>query len=409
MSARIVSMFLCLGLTSIASAAPWIFDVPLDVTASHGEHVFHHLDSAGRKNVAARGGTVGVVWEDNRDGTPRCFFASKALAAPQFTRELRLSGKDECYEPALAALDGGRFIAVWEAAGQVRARIVGAARVGDPVVLSEHESAQGSVGADGDVVYVAWAENDGRYARIALARLAVENDDQLKVVRRARPDNEAAKDDQAYPTLAPSRTGEVVIAWEDRRNGHTFITQTFSTDGVQFTPLKQVNETRNAAVPATTLRNRNLGRGPGAMRAALARQDDRRLVMVWMDKRDFLSGYDVYAAFSTDGGRSFGKNQKVQDSFGDNIAQWHPAVAAQGDQIIAAWDDDRDNTADLWLSWPEGAGWSDDMKFAGASGPGVQSHPSVVIDEHGDVHVVWLDKADLDGPTRLRYARGRKQ
>ncbi len=408
MRARIVCAVLCLGLTSIASAAPWNFDAPLDVTAAHGEHVFHHLDSAGRKNVAARGGTVGVVWEDNRDGTPRCYFASKKAAAPQFTRELQLGGKAECYEPALAALSGERFIAVWEEAGRVRARIVSADSIGDPMVLSEHESAQASVGADGDVVYAAWAEKDGRYARITLARLAAEKD-QLKVVRRTRPDNEAAKDDQAYPTLTPARNGEVVIAWEDRRNGHTFITQTFSTDGVQFTPVKQVNETRSAAVPATTSRNRNLGRGPGAMRAALARQDDRRLVMVWMDKRDFLSGYDVYAAFSNDGGRSFGKNQKVQDSFGDNIAQWHPAVAAYGDGIIAAWDDDRDDTADLWLSWPEGASWSDDMKFTGASGAGVQSHPAIAIDEHGDVHVAWLDKLDLDGPTRLRYARGHKQ
>lgn len=397
-----------LCLTSNVCAAPWSFDAPLDVTTVHGEHVFHHLESAGRKNVAAHGDTVGVVWEDNRDGTPRCYFASKLAAAAQFTRELQLSGANECYEPALAALDGNRFIAVWEEGGRVRARIVADDGAGDAVVLSEHDSAQASIGANGDVVYAAWADKNGRYARITVARLAADKT-RLTVVRRAFPDSEAPKDNQAYPTLAPARNGEIVAAWEDRRNGHTFITQTFSTDGVRFMPLKQVNETRNAAVPATTSRNRNLGRGPGAMRAALARQDEQRLVMVWLDKRDFLSGYDVYAAFSMDGGRSFGKNQKVQDGFGDNIAQWHPAIAAQGDRIIAAWDDDRDNTADLWLSWPEADGWSDDMKFAGASGPGMQSHPGVAIDEHGDVHVVWLDKADLDGPTRLRYAHGRKQ
>ncbi len=397
-----------LSLTTGASAAPWSFDAPLDVTPAQGKHVFHHLEAAGRKTIAARGNTVAVVWEDNRDGTPRCYFASKTAAAETFNRELRLSGPDECYEPALAALDGERFIAVWEEGGRVRARIVAADGAGEPILLGLHDSAQASVGADGDVVYAAWAEKDGRFARITVARLVIDKT-KLTVARRVFADNEAAKDDQAYPTLAPARSGAVAVAWEDRRNGHTFITQTFSADGVKFTPIKQVNETRNAAVPATTSRNRNLGRGPGAMRVALARQDDQRLVIVWMDKRDFLSGYDIYAAFSNDGGRSFGKNQKVQDSFGDNIAQWHPAIAAHGDQIIAVWDDDRDNTADLWLSWPEGAGWSDDMKFTGASGPGVQSHPGIALDDAGDVHVVWLDKAELDGPTRLRYARGRKQ
>ena len=405
---RYCGTLLGLCLTTSVYAAPWNFEPAIDVTTAHGEHVFHHLESAGRKAVAAYGGRVGVVWEDNRDGTSRCYFASKTSSAAQFTRELQLSGADECYEPALATLDGERFVAVWEEAGRVRARIVAGDSVGDAIVLGEHESAQVSVGADGNVVYAAWAEKDGRHSRIAVARLAVDKT-KLTIVRRAFPDSADAKDDQAYPTLAAARSGSVVVAWEDRRNGHTFITQTFSADGVQFAPVKQVNETRNAAVPTTGSRSRNLGRGPGAMRVALARQDDQRLVMIWMDKRDFLSGYDVYAAFSNDGGRSFGKNQKVQDSFGDNIAQWHPAVAAHGDQVIAVWDDDRDNTADLWLSWPEGAGWSDDMKFAGASGAGVQSHPGIALDERGDVHVVWLDKADLDGPTRLRYARGRKQ
>ena len=407
MARQCLGALLSLILTSFASAATWNFSSPLEVTAAHGERVFHHLEAAGRKSIAARDGNVGVVWEDNRDGTPRCYFASKAAVAAQFTHELQLSGQAECYEPALAALSGDRFIAVWEEGGRVRARVVAGDSIGDVIVLSERESAQASAGADGDVVYAAWTEKDGRYSRVTIARLAADKT-KLTIMRRAFPDSEAPKDDQAYPTLASARNGAVVAAWEDRRNGHTVITQTFSADGTHFTPVKQVNETRNAAVPATTSRNRNLGRGPGAMRAALARQDDQRVVMVWMDKRDFLSGYDVYAAFSTDGGRSFGKNQKVQDSFGDNIAQWHPAIAAHGSQVLAVWDDDRDNTADLWLSWPEGSGWSDDMKFTGASGPGVQAHPSIALDDLGDVHVVWLDKADLDGPTRLRYARGRK-
>lgn len=399
--------FLGLCLTSNASAAAWTFESPLEVTAAQGERVFHHLDASARKSVAAQGGNVGVVWEDNRDGRAGCYFASKPIAAEQFTRELRVSGPDECYEPALAALSGDRFIAVWEEGGRVHARIVAPESVGESMVLSAGESAQAAIDVNGDVIYAAWAEKHERHERITIARLTAEKT-KLSLVRRAFPDSATPKDEQAYPTLAAAANGAVVVAWEDRRNGHTFIMQTFSTDGVRFTPLKQVNETRNAAVPATTSRNRNLGRGPGAMRAAIARQDEQRLVMVWLDKRDFLSGYDVYAAFSTDGGRSFGRNQKVQDSFGDNIAQWHPAVAAHGDQVVVVWDDDRDDTADLWLSWPAGKDWSDDMKFAGASGPGVQSHPSISLDERGDVHVVWLDKSDLDGPTRLRYARGRK-
>lgn len=398
---------LLLGLPSLACSAPWKFDEPIDVTTAHGERVFHHLETAGRKSIAARGDAIGVVWEDNRDGTPRCYFAGKAAADAQFTREIRLSDKDECYEPAVAALSDGRFIAVWEEGARTRARIVSSTGAGDTIALGEQESTQASIGVDGDAAYAVWAEKDGRFARIRVAQLTAEQL-KLRVVRRSYPDSDSPKDDQLYPTIAPARSGAVVVAWEDRRNGHTFIVRTFSADGAQFAPTRQVNETRNAAVPQTSSRTRNLGRGPGAMRAALARQDEKRVAIVWMDKRDFLSGYDVYAAFSSDGGHNFGKNQKVQDSFGDNIAQWHPAIAARGDQVAVVWDDDRDNTPDLWLSWPEGAGWSDDVKPSGAGGPGVQSHPGIALDDSGELHLVWLEKSDNDGPTRLRYTRGRK-
>jgi hypothetical protein len=402
------SVLLSSLLPAIVVAAPWSFEAPIDVTSARGERVFHHLDAAGRKNVAVGSGAVGVVWEDNRDGTPRCYFARKAAGDAGFTREIQLSGKDECYEPAITALADGRFVAAWEEGGRAQARMITDEGAGDAIALGERESAQTSIGADGDVVYAAWSEKDERYSRVRVARLALDKK-QLRVVGRVYPDSAAPKDDQLYPTIAPAHNGEVVVAWEDRRDGHTLIMQTHSVDGARFAALRQVNETRNAAVPATTSRNRDLGRGPGAMRVALARQDDKRLIAVWLDKRDFLSGYDVYAAFSTDGGRTFGKNQKVQDSFGDAIAQWHPAVAAGGDQLAVVWDDDRDETADLWLAWPEADAWGGDFKPPGASGDGAQSDPGIAINASGDLSLVWIEKENADGPTRLRYMFGKRR
>ena len=93
------------------------------------------------------------------------------------------------------------------------------------------------------------------------------------------------------------------------------------------------------------------------------------MVAVWLDKRDFLSGYDVYAAFSSDGGRSFGRNLKVQDGFGENIAQWHAAVAANNQgRVVAVWDDDRDGNSDIWLANWTGKGYSDNVAVPAASG-----------------------------------------
>jgi hypothetical protein len=94
----------------------------------------------------------------------------------------------------------------------------------------------------------------------------------------------------------------------------------------------------------------DLGRGTGAMRPALATFGNR-LAAAWLDKRDFLSGYDVYAALTGKDSLRFEKDRKAQDSFGDAIAQWHVAAAGNaGGDLVIAWDDDRDGTADIWLT-----------------------------------------------------------
>jgi hypothetical protein len=335
----------------------------------------------------------------------------KAADASAFKPDVQISGKDDCYEPSIAALGARRFLVAWEEAGRVRARVVAwsdaTLKLRDPILLGANESLQASVAAQGDSAYAAWAEKDGRFSRIRVARLAVQ-DLQLRVTHGAPADAAELTDDQLYPSVAPGPRGDVVVAWEDRRKGHTFILQAYSSDGKQFEPWHQVNETRNAAVPATTSRTRDLGKGPGAMRAALARLDEKRVGIVWMDKRDFLSGYDIYAAFSDDGGRKFGKNQKAQDSFGDTIAQWHPAIAAGPGAVAVAWDDERDGTSDVWLTWKEGDAWADNVAPKDAAGPGAQSDPSIALDEQGNLHLVWIDRQEANGPTRVRYLRGRR-
>ena len=142
------------------------------------------------------------------------------------------------------------------------------------------------------------------------------------------------------------------------------------------------------------------------MRPALARFGSN-LAVVWLDKRDFLSGYDVYASVSADQGKQYGKNLKAQDSFGDAIAQWHAAVAGnlRGDLAIA-WDDDRDGTSDIWLTWPSGEGFAENMTPEATSGALKQTDPVLWLDEAGNLHVVWIEQ--VPEGSRLRYALGRQ-
>lgn len=385
-------------------AASWTFGQPVDVTPVHGAKVFHHMDAAGRKNIAVSGAYVAVVWEDNRDGVSRCYVALKSSAENGFGGSRPVSGAGEGFEPSIVSMEDGRFAVAWEEDGGVWARIASPAQMGSPIQLASHDSSQASVGFSPQAgLWVAWSQRQGRYAAIHAERLGhVANSDRLTPGVAVRVDGTPLAGDQLYPSVAALQTGAVVIAWEDRRRGHTTILYSHAARGGKFVADTQMNETQSAA------NNAGLGRGSGAMRVALAAQTGADVAAVWSDKRDFLSGYDVYAAFSKDGGAHFGANQMVQDSFGENTPQWHPAIASNGrGKLAVAWDDNRDGSSDIWLAWPTASGWSDNVNVPGAAGEGVQSDPSIAMDSHGNLHLVWLEKQARDGPSRLRYAMSR--
>ena len=71
--------------------------------------------------------------------------------------------------------------------------------------------------------------------------------------------------------------------------------------------------------------------------------------------------------------------------------------------MIAVWDDDRDGTADVWLSNWDGASFSDSVAVPGANGPGVQTDPVIYLDTSDRLHMDWLERSE-GGGTRLRYA-----
>jgi len=386
-----------------ALAAPWEFSPPVDLTTVSTKGVFHHVESAGRKSIAVAEGGVAVVWEDNHDGVSRCYLALKPAKASRFSAPMRVSRTHESFEPSVAAMGKGRYAVGWEEDGAAWVRVTDGVRLSPSLRLSREEAGQVSLArGPKEGLYAAWTEGAGRFRQVRAARIAVEGDhlgmDGSRPVDAAIP-----QDEQLYPSLAVTAEESVVVAWEDRREGHTRILYTYRNKDGSFANPAALNEIQRGQAAAL-----GLGRGSGAMRVALAAEGEDGIAAAWSDKRDFLSGYDVYAAFSSDGGRSFGKNQPVQDSFGDSFAQWHPAIAAgPHGRVAVAWDDDRDGTSDIWLAWAEGGGWSENLALPGASGEGVQSDPALALDEDGNLHVAWVEKAGDGAPTRVRYLFGR--
>lgn len=397
--ASCVSLMLAgLGHGALASAAPWAFEKPVTVAAAQ-PRVFHHLEASGRASIAVSSGTVAIAWEDNRDGTARAYVAFRTAGTAAF-KTLRLSGAGEAYEPSVAALPGGRFVFAWEEAGAVWARSGGPDGLDPPVRLSRAPAAQASVASGERGVYAAWSERDGPQPVIRFAMLHAGAAGAALVTDPPVAVTASAPAGQSYPALAVL-TSAVVVAFEDRREGHTVLLAARTVDGRHFDKAQLLNEQRPR-------RSQVFGRGTGAARVALARLDDEHAAAVWLDKRDFEGGYDVYAALSDAGGVRFGRNEKVQDEFGNDIAQWHACLAAHRGLLVAAWDDDRDGSPDLWLSWREGGAWVANLAVPGAAESGPDTSPAIALDEAGNLHLAWIAQDGPGAPTRLMYLEGRR-
>jgi hypothetical protein len=208
-------------------------------------------------------------------------------------------------------------------------------------------------------------------------------------------------DDQLYPVISVPGA-RVVVAWEDRRPGHTIImaNQSRPEEVCAFdTPVRISDKPPG---PRTV----KYGMGHGVARVALANYGRQGLYAVWADKRDFREGYDIYGA-DKQGANAFGANVRVQDDFGGNYRQWHPTVSGNPDGLLATvWTDEREGNMDIWHSWLEEGEWSDDLAVPGASGNGVQHHPSMTMDGYGNIHLAWIERDAVGAPTRIRYVFG---
>lgn len=379
----------------VVRADEWTFSEPVEI-AGQQAGVFHHIESSGRQNISAGDDGVYVVWEDNRSGTPAVYLRA-ASSNDGFAAAVKISGEGEAYDPAVQGFTGGQVVG-WEENGQVWVRTYTEKGMGVPLNLSDDNAGHINLAAGnkGELLAV-WSERTGQHRRIMYAGLAI-NDGLLAVITKSPLDTRPGAGDQDYPIAAYHESMAAhVVMWEDRRYKNVMLFSAAGTIKNGFSVGMQVNE---LMAPISGL----YGVASGVARGALT-TFDRYVAAVWSDKRNFRSGYDVFAAFARNSGR-FGENQIVQDGFAEGYEQWHPTVAGMNGDLAVAWDDDRDGDSDIWLSNYTGTGWSDDIAVPGASGVGIQTHPSVAMDTSSGLHLVWVHRDQEGGPTRVLYLRG---
>ncbi len=343
-------------------------------------------------------GRLHVVWEDDRTGTPGIWFnASGDSGATWMTGDIQLNVGEAAARAPDIACAGETVYVVWEDErdGELRYRNVYAnvSTDGGRTWLEEDLRLDGDlegeamslgprVVATGSSAYVAWFDNrDGAYD-IYVQATDDRGETWLDSPTRVDTDD-AGEAYSAWPRLAANEDGRVVVAWEDSRGGGSDIYANVSTDG--------------GASFADDDARLDGGDDSGASNSFLPSltMADGRVYAVWHDERNGEKR-DVFLNVSDDGGDSWlDEPRRVDSDAAGQSDAINPVVAAVGDRVHVAWQDDRSGGYDVYhrFSRDGGESWGgDEVRMDSDAGGESQSYDPVLIVKDETVLVGWEDR-----------------
>jgi len=349
------------------------------------------------------GGRLYVAWEDDRTGVPAIWFNASADSGKTWMpADIQLNKAEAPARAPDLACAGDVVYVVWEDErdGELSYRNIYAnvstdggrgwweedVRL-DGDVEGEAMSLAPRIVAVDDAAYVTWFDNrDGAYDIYAQAT-ADRGESWLE--QPTRVDTDAAGEAySAYPRVVAGEAGRVVVAWEDSRSGGSDIYANVSTDGgASFGDDTRLDGGDDAGASNSFL-------------PSIAMADDH-VYVVWHDERNGV-GRDVFMSASADGGASWPDEPKRID--GDAAGQsdaLHPVVAATGDRVHVAWQDDRSGGYDILHRFSRDGGetWAgDEIRMDTDAGGESQSYDPVIRVVNQTVLVGWEDRrADAEG------------
>jgi PKD repeat protein len=141
--------------------------------------------------------------------------------------------------------------------------------------------------------------------------------------------NDDTANNQQAPVIIGLPGRELFVAWQDSRSGDDdiYVPKSHAT-GTDFAPNKRADDSLISSKQVE----------PAATATA-----NGTILLTWQDNRRSVYDYDIYFAKSYDGGATFTRNLKVDDSNSTTITwQERPSIAVtSGGAIFIAWTDDR--------------------------------------------------------------------
>jgi len=191
--------------------------------------------------------------------------------------------------------------------------------------------------------------------------------------------NDNKANDQTVPVIigVPGGRGLFVV-WQDSRSGNWDIYASVSPNGTSFAPNKRADDSI----------------GTSAQREpAVAVSVNGTILLTWQDSRRSMFDNDIFFTRSYNGGATFTKNVKVDDSTSNITWQERPSIAVTGKgAIYIAWTDDRTGILRVRgaLSTDGGATFSPSAEIASSGNTSGQTGVALVAS--GDrIFAVFMD------------------
>ena len=301
----------------------------------------------------AAGGTVGIAWQDLRDGNDEIYFARLTAEGVPVVPPLRVSAGEFASEWPDIVWTGTEFGIVWEDRRDQNAEIYFARIDATGGVLQESRltfdpavSGRPQLAWNGDGFGVAWSDErhgDGEIYFLPLSADGTPTGVEKRVT--------TAAGDSREPRILWTGT-EYLLIWVDDRLGAAELF--FQRLNVQGEPL-------GGAVRVTT--------GAANPRVPRTIWTGTEVVAVWKDDRE-LGGEFWLARLAGDGGR-LGGDIRLTNSF---AAVFDPALAWSGGEIALVWRDMRHFQGELYLATfdPLGSPLGTETRLTSEDAPSLQ-------------------------------------
>jgi hypothetical protein len=140
--------------------------------------------------------------------------------------------------------------------------------------------------------------------------------------------NDNKANDQTAPVIIAVPGGRgLFVVWQDSRSGNLDIYTSVSSNGTSFAPNKRADDSIGTSAQKEP---------------AVAVSVNDTILLTWQDSRRSLYDSDIFFTKSYNGGATFTKNVKVDDSTSNITWQERPSIAVTGKVVIyIAWTDDR--------------------------------------------------------------------